>query len=200
MADQLQEMLQRIYQDGVHKVKLEAREILNSAEKRAAELKQAAESEAKKIVEEAKKNAEEIRKNVQADIKMASSQALSALKQKVVSSLIVRAVDAPVAEGLSDIQFLQKLIIEICAKWNPDSALNITLPENHKAELETFFQKSSAGLFKGNLKIDYSPQFKNGMTISPGDGSFKISFTDEDFANFFKSYLRPKASQLLFGE
>jgi len=41
---------------------------------------------------------------------------------------------------------------------------------------------------------------KSGFKIGPADESYLISFTDEDFTNFLKGYLRPKTSQLLFEE
>jgi len=37
-----------------------------------------------------------------------------------------------------------------------------------------------------------------GFQIGPKDGSYKVSFTDEDFKNFFKDYLRPGLIELLF--
>jgi V/A-type H+-transporting ATPase subunit E len=39
---------------------------------------------------------------------------------------------------------------------------------------------------------------KSGFKVGPADGSYVISFTDEDFNNFFKAYLRPKSTELLF--
>ncbi|NLO11970.1 MAG: V-type ATP synthase subunit E, partial [Candidatus Cloacimonetes bacterium] len=39
---------------------------------------------------------------------------------------------------------------------------------------------------------------KNGFNLVPADGGYKLSFTDEDFANLFKGYLRPRTSQILF--
>jgi V/A-type H+-transporting ATPase subunit E len=39
---------------------------------------------------------------------------------------------------------------------------------------------------------------KKGFEIAPVDGTYKLSFSDEDFANLFKTYLRPRTKELLF--
>jgi V/A-type H+-transporting ATPase subunit E len=50
------------------------------------------------------------------------------------------------------------------------------------------------------LEFSFSPDVRTGFKIGPADGSYLISFTDDDFLNFLKAYLRPKTSHLLFGE
>ena len=39
---------------------------------------------------------------------------------------------------------------------------------------------------------------KGGFKIGPADGSYKISFSEDDFENFFKSFLRPKTIEMLY--
>jgi len=200
MADQLQEMLQRIYEEGVNKAKQEASEILEQAQKQAKQIKTDAQKEADKIISEAKQQAANLEKNVNSDLKMASQQAMTALKNKIIDAVILHTLAKPMADGLSEAGFMQKMILEILSKWSPQSALSITLPEQLKSQLDTHIQENIRKSFSGSLKVDYSPQMKNGLTISPADGSYKLNFTDEDFVNFFKSYLRPRTSQLLFGD
>ena len=38
----------------------------------------------------------------------------------------------------------------------------------------------------------------NGFQISPEGKGFKVSFTAEDFENYFKSFAKPNISKLLF--
>ena len=200
MADQLQEMLTKIYDEGVNKAKAEAAKILEAAQLEADQKKSLATIEADKIIQDAKLKANELDKNLHSDLKMAAQQAMSALKNKVINTLMVATVDKQATATMQDGAFMQKLILEVLGKWSPDSALVLTIPEAKKAELNAFFEGSVKTAFSGSLKIDYSPVMKNGLAIAPADGTYKLSFTDEDFANFFKSYLRPKAAQILFGE
>jgi len=200
MADQLQEMLNKIYEEGVNKAKEEAGKILDSANKEAEQTKTDAKLEAEKIVKEAQRKAADLEKKINSDLKMASQQAISALKNKIVNTLINKSIDKPSADSLQDTAFLKQVIIEVLGKWSPNSSMNLTVPENKRKELESFFSSSAKEIFSGELNIEYSPELKLGISIAPVDGTYKISFTDEDFANFFKSYLRPKAVEILFGD
>lgn len=200
MADQLQEMLQKIYDEGVNKAKTEGDNLLDAARKDAENLVNEARQEADKIINDAKQKAAEMEKNLNSDLKMAAQQAMSALKNKIVNALMIETLDKQTKQSLQDVAFLQKLILEVLSKWSPQSSLVLTIPENKKAELDSFFSDSVKSVFSGSLKIEYSPIMKSGLSVAPEDGTYKLNFTDEDFANFFKSYLRPKALQILFGE
>jgi V/A-type H+-transporting ATPase subunit E len=200
MADQLQDMLNKIYEEGVNKAKAEAAKILEAAQIEADQKKSLAQADAEKIIKDAKQKAAELDKNLSSDLRMAAQQAMSALKNKIINTLMIATIDKQTSQSMQDGAFLQKLILEVLSKWSPQSSLVLTVPESRKNELDTFFNTSVKSVFAGTLKIDYSPIMKNGLAVAPADGTYKLSFTDEDFANFFKSYLRPKAAQILFGE
>lgn len=200
MADQLQEMLNKIYEEGVNKAKTEAENIIATAQAEADKVLTNARKEADKILSDANAKAIETERNLNSDLKMAAQQAMSALKNKVINAILIETIDKQTSQSVNDVSFLQKLILEVLSKWTPESSVVLTIPESKKAELTNFFAQDVKNTFKGNIKIDYSPLMKNGLAISPADGTYKLSFTDEDFANFFKSYLRPKAAQILFGE
>ena len=36
------------------------------------------------------------------------------------------------------------------------------------------------------------------FTIQPADGSYKVNFGEEEFVNFFQSFLRPELVEMLF--
>ncbi len=200
MADQLQEMLQKIYTEGVEKAKTEADKIMAEAQAEAGRIKSEAAAEAERIVADANKSARELEQKLQSDLRMAAQQSMSALKNKIISAVMLATADHQTRQSMSDPAFLQKLILEVVGKWSPQSSLLLTVPESRKAELDTFLKESVQKAFAGTLKVDFSPAMKNGIAIAPADGTYKLNFTDEDFANFFKSYLRPKAVQILFGE
>ena len=75
---------------------------------------------------------------------------------------------------------------------------SITISETLKPLLDEFYLKSLKELFDNKLQIDFSPTMKKGFEIAPADGTYKLSFSDEDFANLFKTYLRPRTKELLF--
>jgi V/A-type H+-transporting ATPase subunit E len=76
----------------------------------------------------------------------------------------------------------------------------VILSESDRGQLESYFKNNLATELNKGLEVAFSSNIKSGFKIGPSDNSYLISFTDDDFTNFLKSYLRPKTSQLLFGE
>ena len=85
--------------------------------------------------------------------------------------------------------------------WKPKNVKGILqISQSIKGSLDDAFLGSWGPNLKGNPVVEFSPAMKQGFSLSPVDGSYKLSFTDEDFANLFKGYLRPRTAKLLFGE
>jgi len=202
MADKLQELTERIYQEGVAKSKAEADAILEEARRTAAEIVAKANEEATSLMSKATKDAEELQTKTLSDVKMAAQQAISSAKQQIADVILMRAFDEPIAKGLSDVEFLKKIIGEMVEKWQASGmeALAITLPSGIEAEMTSFFQSQGSRFMEKGLTVSFEQSMGNGFKIGPADGSFRISFTDEDFANYFKHFLRPKAIRVLYGE
>lgn len=199
MSEQLQGLLQRIQEEGVAKAREEAAKILEEAQAKAGETLEKAEAEAKSIVENARKKAEELDRNTRSDLKMGAQQLMSSLKQKITDLVLAGSVEAPVGKALRETEFVKTLILETLKLW-PDrgQALNLTLPAAVQKEFEGWFKGSVKGALDRKVQVDYSPAMKNGFSVAPAEGTYKISFTDEDFAGLFKTFLRPRVQRLLF--
>jgi V/A-type H+/Na+-transporting ATPase subunit E len=200
MADKLQELTERIYQEGVGKSKEEAERILAAARHQAEEILRKAESDAAAVRKSADAAAEELRKNVQSEVKLASQQMLSALKQKIVDLIAGGLVDVPVKDAWNQVDFMKKLALGAVERWEPKSDLALEFPETLHAELEAFFKAEGKKLLDAGATITFDGRLTAGFRIGPANGTYKVSFTDEDFATFFKLYLRPKAVRILYGE
>jgi V/A-type H+/Na+-transporting ATPase subunit E len=199
MSEQLQGLLQRIHDEGVAKAREEARNILEEAQAKADGILEKAEADAKAIVETAGKKAEELDRNTRSDLKMGAQQLMTSLKQKITDLVLAGAIDAPVGKAFREADFVKKLILETLKLW-PDrgQALNLTLPAEMQKEFEGWFKASVKGALDREVKLDYSPAMKSGFSVAPAEGTYKISFTDEDFAGLFKTFLRPRVQRLLF--
>jgi V/A-type H+-transporting ATPase subunit E len=81
-----------------------------------------------------------------------------------------------------------------------DFDMKVILSESNRDKLEDYFKNNLADELNKGLEVTFTKNMKSGFKIGPSDGSYIISFTDDDFTNFLKSYLRPKTSQLLFEE
>ena len=197
MNDQLQDLLQRVYEEGVVKAKAEADGILDKARSEAEQIVSKAKSEADALLAEANKKAQELGKNTDSDLKMAAQHTISSVKQKITEVILQQVFDARLKQDFADPEFLKKLILEVLQAWK-ESGGRITIAQSMEPKLDEYFLGSLKQVVGSQLVVEFSPKMKNGFSISPQDNSFKLSFTDEDFANLFKSYLRPRTSQILF--
>ncbi|MGC9352706.1 MAG: V-type ATP synthase subunit E [Mariniphaga sp.] len=202
MDSKIQQLTETIYNEGVQKAKEEAEAILKEARGKAAGIEKDAQKKAEKKVAEAEEKALELKKQVDSEIKMTLNQAVSAMKQEITSLITMKVIQPPVKELFSDKDFLQKLISTVVKGWMEKESFDVKviLPQEERNQLEGFFKNNLADEMNKGLEVSFAKNVKSGFKIGPADGSYLISFTDEDFTNFLKAYLRPKTSQLLFEE
>ncbi|SHJ77376.1 V/A-type H+-transporting ATPase subunit E [Tangfeifania diversioriginum] len=202
MDSKIQQLTETIYNEGVEKAREEADAILKEANEKAEQIEKDAQKKADKIVEDANGKSEELKKQVDSEIKMTLNQAVSAMKQEITSLITMQVIQPSVKELFSNSDYLKKLISDVVKGWmdKEDFDLNVILPESEREDLEKFFKNNLADELNKGLEVSFAKNLKSGFKIGPSDGSYVISFTDEDFINFLKSYLRPKTSQLLFEE
>ena len=201
MENKLQELTQKIYTEGVAKANDEAKAIIEKAQKEANDLLKNTQKEASEILNKAKQESETLKKNTESELSMSVKQAVNAFKQELTSVIATKAT-APVNEAISESNFIKNIIETVVKNWNTDASLDISLllPEANKKELEAHFETKLKSLLDNGLDIQFTNQVKAGFKIGQKDGSYVISFTDDDFNNFFKAYARPKLRELLYGD
>jgi V/A-type H+/Na+-transporting ATPase subunit E len=202
MQTKLQELTEKIYSEGVEKANDEAKRIEAEAKKQADEMLEKAKKDAEKIIKDAEKEAEDLKKNSLNELQLASRQAISDIKQKVVALIDYKAVNPEIKGAFKDVEFTQLIIETVVKNWNPKGSdavsLSVLLPEDKKKEFEAFFQKKTKDLLEKGLEIGFSEDVKGGFKIGPKEGGYMVSFTEEDFENFFKAYLRPRLIEILY--
>ena len=126
------------------------------------------------------------------------------MKQQITDLVNGEIVNASVKDALKDKDFVKRLIETSIKNWKPasdeDIDISLLLPEKQEKEIQQYFTESVKDLLKKGLEIRFDDEVKSGFQIGPKNGSYKISFTEEDFINFFKQYLRPRLIKLLFAE
>src|SRR3989339_209730 len=96
MENKLQELTQKLYNEGVEKANQEADKILADAKAEALKIMQNAEKEAKTIVTKAEQRANEIQKITTSEIQLAAKQALRNVKQQVTELIVSKVIEDPV--------------------------------------------------------------------------------------------------------
>ena len=201
MQNKLQELTDRLYNEGLSKGKQEGEELLAKAKVQADDIVAKAKAEAEAIVNAAKKEAADLKTKVEGDLKMAASQSLAATKQDIETLVVTKMTQDQVKEALTSADFVKELILAVAKGFNTDETVELeaVLPEALKKDLEPFVKKELAKALEGGVEASFSKKIAGGFTIGPKDGGYFISFTDETFNALISEYLRPATKKILFG-
>lgn len=202
MQNKLQELTEKLYNEGLSKGKEEGNALLAKAEARAAEIVAEAEKQAAEIKAKAEKEAADYKVKVTGDLKMAASQSIQATRKDIEDLVVTKMTSAAVEKALGEEAFVKEIIKSVAEKFNAEEPvdLNIVLPESLKSALEPFIKNELSTMLKGGVDASFSKKISGGFTIGPKDGGYYISLTDETFKELIGEYLRPATRKLLFGE
>lgn len=202
MQTKLQELTEKIYQEGVTKARDEADNLLTNARKEAEDILANARKEAEGIVKSAEKEAIELKKNSMSELQLSARQLISDTRQKLVNLIEGDVIEPEVKAAFKDVEFTQEVIKAMVKNWNPkgDETVDISLllPNEKKAEFEKFFKGKTAELLGKGVEISFTEKIKGGFKVGPKNGGFLISFSDEDFDSLFRGYLRPRLIEMLY--
>ena len=201
MQNKLQELTDKLYNEGLSKGKQEGEELLAKAKAQVDDMLAKAQAEAAQIIAAAQKQAEEIKTKTASDIKMASTQSIAATKKDIETLIVGKMTNEAVKKTLSSADFIKDLIKTVAEKFTTDGPvdLNLVLPEALKNDLEPFATKELAKILGAGVQASFSKKVAGGFQIGPKDEGWFVSFTEETFSQLISEYLRPATKKLLFG-
>ena len=199
--NKLQELTDKLYNEGLSKGKQEGEELLAKAKVQADEMIAKAQAEASQIIAAAQKQAEELKAKTASDVKMASSQSIAATKKDIENLVVGKMTDEAVKKTLSPPDFVKEIVKAVAEKFTTDGPadLNLILPESLKNDLEPFATQELAKILGAGVEASFSKKVSGGFKIGPKNGGWFVSFTDETFNELISEYLRPATRKILFG-
>lgn len=202
MQNKLQELTQKLYSEGLSKGKKEAEEIVVKAHEEAKEIISQAKKESEEIIQKTKKEAEEYRLKIDNEIRMASKQALTKVRQTIEELVIAKSVGQPVEESLKGDDFLEKILIEAIRSFNPSSneavSLEVLLPESQKERFDTFIKNKISKELQSGLEFKFDNKTGSGFKIGPKGEGYHLSFGEVEFLGLLSQYLKPLTRSFLF--
>lgn len=201
MQNKLQELTDKLYNEGLSKGKQEGEELLAKAKVQAEEMVAKAQAEAAQIVAAAQKQADEIKSKVASDIRMASSQSLAATRKDIEELVVGKMSAEAVKDALTSAEFVKELIQAVAGRFTTEGPMDISLilPESLQKELEPFVNNELSKILNAGVEASFSKKVSGGFRIGPKDGGYFVSFTDETFNELIAEYLRPATKKILFG-
>ena len=199
--DKLQELTQKLYEEGLAKGKQDGEALLQKAQSEAEGIVKQAQEEAEAILAKARKDAEDFKVKVEGDVKMAAQQAVQATRTDIENLVVSKVVDGTVDKALANEDYIKGIITAVAQKFSADEPadLSLVLPESLKAALEPFVKNELGKLLGKGVDATFSKKLAGGFKIGPKDGGYFVSLTDETFKDLIGSYLRPATKKLLFG-
>ncbi|MBQ8222958.1 MAG: V-type ATP synthase subunit E [Bacteroidales bacterium] len=193
-------LTKKIYEEGIEKAQNDAKEILEKAQNDANNIIAEAEAKANAIIEKANNDANNLKQKTDAELNMSVKQAIAALKQQI-TNLISNKIAADMTKtAFKDEDFIHELMTKVIEKWNSEgnTDLNIILNEKEKSTFEQYLLAKHKNLMDNSLTLVVNNNQKEGFVIQPKDGSYKITFSEKMFEEFFNSYLKEYSKKLLF--
>lgn len=202
MENKLQQLTEKLYNEGLSKGRAEAEAILAKAHADAEKIVAEAQDKAKSIVAEADKSAAQLKANAENEVRLAAGQLKSALRQQVEGMVQMEVVAPKVSEAWRDDSFIKELAVAAVQAVGPENGLRVVLPENRGGELVEAVKNALAERFgaDGGIEVTTDARVRVPFRIMVREGGYYVSFSDADFDALFKSYLRPKVAELLFGQ
>lgn len=202
MISKIQELTEKIYQEGVDKAQNQANILLKEAEEKAAGLINDAQQKADNIILEAERKSKEIFHGLKEELQSISKQVIAITKQKITDSIVIDASQTISKRLLDDKDFIKSLILELVRKWDMGNGsiddLSLVLSEEQLEKLDGIFKSGALQILQNKKQILFDPSIKNGFQIISNSEGFKVSFSDEDLENFFKKFMKPRIQEYLF--
>ena len=202
MTSKIQELTEKIYQEGVDKAQDQANILLKEAEKKASDLISDAQQKADSIIEEAERKSLEIDRALKEELQSISKQVIAITKQKITNSIVIDASQAISNKLFDDKDFLKTMVLDLIKKWDMGNGsiddLSLVLSEEQLKELNDIFKSGALQILQSKKQILIDPSVKNGLQIISNSEGFKVSFSDADLENFFKIFMKPKIQEYLF--
>jgi len=112
-----------------------------------------------------------------------------------------KATEPPTNEAFQDKDFLKGIIQSLIEHWQKEGqGTALRLSPDREKELYEYFEARAQQSLQEGLAVKPDPKLSQGFRIGPEDGSYVVSFTEEDFQAFFADFLRPRTKELLYGE
>ncbi len=201
MENRLQKLTEKLYNEGLSKGKQEADKVLEQAHAEAQRCIDEANRQAQKIIEDARLQAEELKKNTATEISLAARQSIDAVKEQIQNVISGNIINGAVRSANEDSEFVKNLILEIARNWSSDKNidLKIMLPASNQESFINSVREILAQQLNQGIEVT-TGSIKSGFRISPKDGGYYVSFTDEDFKTLISEYLRPQIAEMIFGK
>ena len=198
MENKLQQLTEKLYNEGLQKGIKEAENLVQKAHHKAQKIIEDAQKTAQEILEKAEKDAAESIRNANSEILLASRQTIASVKQTVENLITTKTIETPVKNSFNDKEFVKELIKSVVEQLQNKENMQIVFPKNSEEEFLKMIQTYLQNEFNEPIEVSFDRNIKSGFRISRKNEGYQLTFTDKDFSELFKTHIRSKLVDLLF--
>lgn len=197
MAEDINQLIEKIQQEGIQAAEEKAKEIQSQAKKDAGQIIEKAKNEAQIIILEAEDKIKRLEEASKTSLSQAGRNLLISLRKEINDSLgkvlILTVRQSLQAQELSKI--LHSLISESVKQNKSSIVISVSKEDSEKLE-KTFLSGLKEEIKKG-ITLKGSEDISAGFLISYDAGKSHFDFTDEALADYIRGYLKPELAKLL---
>jgi V/A-type H+-transporting ATPase subunit E len=198
MSQQVQELIDKIKNEGIVEANNQAGAIKTEADAKAQEIISQAQAKADQLIADAKVQIQKMEESGAMALKQASRDTLLSLRQEI-ENILQNIVRQDVGKALSDEDLSNILAQAVVAAIDGNKEDNIEVAVNKK-DLEALKSGAFSKLkkeVKDSVKLQGSSDVAKGFTISFDEGKSNFDFSDESLASYLTTYLNSQISSIL---
>jgi len=198
MAEELQNLLDRIQKDGVERAEARAAKIVAEAEQAAARLREEAEAEAEALREQGAQDAEAFLQRARKSLEQAARDVVLSVGDAVTATM-QELVRSDVAAALSP-QALQEILVKAVESYfGSDTAagLDILLGEDDCAALTASFRARLGRAIAGGIELTPVRSVVSGFRVAVRGENVEHDFTAEAIAESMAQLVRPQIAEIV---
>ena len=196
MDAKIQELTEKIYNEGVKQGQVEADRLIAEAEARAKKIEADATARAEEIIKSAEHRSSELKKNTESELRLYTAQLIESLKSSISNQIQGEVAKNSVQALSSDPSFVREFILKLAERFDLTRGIEISTADAEG--LQAYFTSHAKSLLESGVSIRSVAGKPTDFTVSPKDGSFKVQFGEAEFIELFKSFLRPEMNRMLF--
>ena len=127
MENKLQQLTQKLYDEGLEKGRADADKLVSEARAEAQKIVAEANARAEEIVRKAQAKAEDVEKNTMTEISLAGKQAVSKIKSEIASLIVARATAEGVKQAMLDPEFIREMLLAMAKNWSGSASGTCTM-------------------------------------------------------------------------
>ena len=198
MEVQLQELIEKIKNEGVGVAEEKAASIIKEAEEKAASIIKEAESKAEAIVKKAKEEQERFEKASTSSVRQAARNTIIAFRESLIAQLdaIIKVETLNKYDATVLTTLIPEVVMAMIKKEHVEGA-SVMLSEKDAKALEKSLMKAFKERLETGINVLPDYNIKAGFKWTEKGYSSYCDFTNESVAEAFSAYLSPRIREIL---